>query len=527
MVEHFPTPGVCINEVDAFPNAVVPVATAVPAFIGYTPRADDQGTSYLNTPVRITSFAEFQAYFLLPDPPAPADAARQYQPQYYLVPQDAPGSVGTFLDIDGASCAVLPDPATIYYLYNSIRLFFLNGGGEAWIVSVGTYGPASGRPLDSATTPLVNANVRLADLLGGLAQLKAETGPTMYLCPDATLLSMADNGTLMQAMLLQAEAMRTAVCLFDVINGNQPDPTRFMQDIDAFRENTGSNGLRYGVAYYPFVGTTVMQPGELDFTNLFGGDIAQLAPLLDSPAYPDPAARTILDLIQHPPATGAMTNAQLHAALLNASKNYGLIIGTLQGVADMLPPSGGMAGVYTVNDSTKGVWNAPANTSIVGAASLPINLTGDQQAALNIDAVSGKSINAIRFFNGQGILVWGARTLDGNSQDWRYVPVRRTMTYIEQSVKQALQGCASEPNNANTWDAVQSMIRGFLTGLWTQGGLQGATPSDAFAVQVGLGSTMTADDILTGRMRVSILVAVVHPAEYMTITIELQMPVPG
>ena len=79
----------------------------------------------------------------------------------------------------------------------------------------------------------------------------------------------------------------------------------------------------------------------------------------------------------------------------------------------------------------------------------------------------------IRFFNGLGILVWGARTLDGNSQDWRYVPVRRTVTYIEQSVKQALQAFVFAPNDANTWGTVQSMINSFLTGLWSQGGLQG------------------------------------------------------
>ena len=520
------TPGVYINQVDAFPDSIVPVATAVPAFIGYTPQAEYQGVSYLDRPMRITSLAEFQAIYGLPDPPPPADPARQYSPQYDLVPQAGPPAIGTSLQLGGTTYAVLPDPATVYYLYNSLRLFFENGGGAAWIVSVGTYGPASGQPLATPATPLVNPNVELADLQRGLALLKGEAEPTLYVCPDATLLPVADNATLMQAMLQQADEVQAAVCLFDVIGGHQPDPVLYTQDIATFRNSVGNAGLNYGVAYYPFIETTVVQPGELDFTNLFGGDVARLAPLLDSPACPDPAARAILDAIQHPPATGAMTNAQLHAALLAASPTYTAIIDAIQQLAGTLPPSGAMAGVYAVNDSTRGVWSAPANVGIVGATDVTIALNDTQQGALNVDAVSGKSINAIRFFNGLGILVWGARTLDGNSEDWRYVPVRRTVTYIEQSVKQALRAFVFATNDANTWGAVRGMVVSFLTGVWSQGGLQGASAAEAFSVSVGLGATMTAQDILDGRMRVMLQLAVTHPAEFIVVTIEQQMASP-
>lgn len=517
------TPGVYINQVDASPDSIVPVATAVPAFIGYTPQAEYQGVSYLDRPMRISSLAEFQAIYGLPDPPPPADPAKQYSPQYDLVPQAGEPKAGTSLQLGGTYYAILPDPATLYCLYNSLRLFFLNGGSAAWIVSVGTYGPPSGQPIATPATPLVNPNVKLADLQRGLALLMAEAEPTLYVCPDATLLSVADNATLMQAMLQQADEVQTAVCLFDVIGGHQPDPVLYTQDIATFRNSVGNAGLNRGAAYYPFIKTTVVQPGELDFTNLFGGDIARLAPLLDSPACPDPAARAILDAIQHPPATGAMTNAQLHAALLAASPTYTAIINAIQQMAGTLPPSGAMAGVYAVNDSARGVWSAPANVGIVGVTDVPIRLTDTQQAPLNVDAVSGKSINVIRFFNGLGILVWGARTLDGNSQDWRYVPVRRTVTYIEQSVKQALQAFVFAPNDANTWGTVQSMINSFLTGLWSQGGLQGASAADAFSVSVGLGRTMTAQDILDGVMRITLKLAVTHPAEFIVVTIEQQM----
>jgi hypothetical protein len=522
----YSTPGVYINEVNAFPNSVVPIATAVPVFIGYTPRADYEGKSYYNKPVRITSFAEYQAFFTLTSPPPPADPARQYEPQYYLVAQDKEPKAGPHLAVGGKFYSVLPDPNTIYYMYNSVRLFYQNGGGDAWIISVGPYGPPSGKPLADATTPLVNPNVKLADLQQALELLKIELEPTIYVCPEATLLSVADNATWMQGALLQAQELQTTVCLFDVINGNQPDPIQYTQDIETFRNSTGSNGLKYGICYYPFIGTTTMQSGEIDFTNLFGGDVKQLAPLLDSPTAPNPVAAKIIGMIENPPPT-PLTNSQLHGALLNASKTYGLIIKQVMNVANLLPPSGAMAGVYTVNDKVSGVWNSPANTSIVGAASLPIKLSDSQQANLNIDAVSGKSINAIRFFNGQGILIWGARTLDGNSQDWRYVSVRRTMIFLEQSVKLAARAYVFAPNTANTWVAVKSMITSFLTDVWKEGGLQGAKPADAFSVAVGLGSTMTADDLLNGYMRVTVMVAVVRPAEFIEITFQQQMAKSG
>ena len=137
--------------------------------------------------------------------------------------------------------------------------------------------------------------------------------------------------------------------------------------------------------------------------------------------------------------------------------------------------------------------------------------------------MSGKSVNAIRFFNGQGILVWGARTLDGNSDDWRYINVRRTMIMIEQSCKSVAKAYVFAPNDKNTWEAVKAMIGSFLTNVWKEGGLQGASPADAFSVACGLGTTMTADDLLNGIMRVTVKVAVVHPAEFIVLTFEQQM----
>lgn len=513
------SPGVYIDEQSAFPNSVVPVATAVPAFIGYTPQAQYDGKSYYNVAQKITSFAEFKNIYCLPDPPPPASPTKQYNPNYYLVQQKTQPTKGDYMIIDGSYYSILPDPNTIYYLYNSVRLFYENGGGPAYIVAVGGYGPASGAPMN-AGDQIINPNVQLADLQRGLGLLLNEQEPTMYICPEATLMPVDANGTLMQGMLLQCTQMQTAVSVFDIIGGRNPDPIMYMNDITTFRNNTGSQGMSYGTAYYPFIGTTVMQPTELDYSNLFGGDIKQLAPLLNPPSSPNAAVATILGQIP----SGALSVSQYNSALLNASKTYASIMKHVLTDLNILPPSGGMAGVMTTIDSQEGVWQAPANTSIVGVSSLPIRLSETQQGDLNMDAVSGKSINAIRFFNGLGILVWGARTLDGNSQDWKYLPVRRTMNFLEQSCKLAAQAYVFEPNNKNTWEAVKAMISSFLTTIWKEGGLMGATPGDAFSVDCGLGTTMTSEDLLNGFMKVTVKVAVTRPAEFILISFQQQMP---
>jgi phage tail sheath protein FI len=173
-------------------------------------------------------------------------------------------------------------------------------------------------------------------------------------------------------------------------------------------------------------------------------------------------------------------------------------------------------------DNTRGVWKAPANVSLNSVVSPAVNITHDEQEDLNV-TTAGKSINAIRPFLGEGTLVWGARTLDGNSLDWRYINVRRTMIMLEESIKLATKAYVFEPNVANTWVTIKGMIRNFLTSVWKRGGLAGASPDDAFGVFVGLGETMTAEDILEGVLRVTVLVALSRPAEFIEITFQQQL----
>jgi phage tail sheath protein FI len=177
-----------------------------------------------------------------------------------------------------------------------------------------------------------------------------------------------------------------------------------------------------------------------------------------------------------------------------------------------LPPSAAMAGVYAAVDASRGVWKAPANVSL-SAVSKVAKMAPDTLDDLNMPT-NGKAINAIRFFRGQGILVYGARTLAGNDNEWRYIPVRRTFLMVEESIKKATEPFVFEPNDANTWQKIRGMIEAFLTGLWRDGALAGSVPKDAFYVHCALGTTMTADDILNGKLIIEVGLAVVRPAEF-------------
>jgi phage tail sheath protein FI len=519
------TPGVYINEINAFPNSVVPVATAVPVFIGYTMRADYKGKSYLNQAVQIESLQDFLTFYgvVTGSPPTPVADQQQYVPIYHAVPSQGGGD----MILGGNKIDLLPDPSTIYYLYNSIKLFYQNGGATAFAVSVGLITPSSSpsKPIQ-ADSALVNPNVKLTDLQAGLAVASQEAEITMIVIPDAVLLKEEDNANLMQDMLMQCGAPDPDQCcaplsrvaLLDVYGAQAPAPKTWDQpggEIATFRTNVGMNYLSYGISYFPFLKTTIVQDGDINFVNLGGGKA--LASVLPN-ATVEPL-KTILSQMQTAPAVNPPTPLQLENALLAASDDYTQLHNHVLEKINTLPPSGAMAGVYTMVDTSIGVWKAPANLSLTAVTDTTLPITDSSQGFLNVDSVTGKSINAIRLKPGFGVMVWGARTLDGNSQDWRYINVRRTMIFIEQSLKQAMRAYVFYPNVVSTWSLVQSMVTAFLTSQWNQGALAGSTAAASFSVAIGLGLTMTADDILNGNMNLSVQVAVSHPAEFITINI--------
>lgn len=235
------------------------------------------------------------------------------------------------------------------------------------------------------------------------------------------------------------------------------------------------------------------------------------------------ASDSIIALYRFAQDSAAESEKTFNGALLNSFGTYKNIVSKAAEALNLLPPSGAIAGVYAAVDRDRGVWKAPANVSLNAVISPAVKISHEQQAEYNIDVNAGKSINIIRSFTGKGTLVWGARTLAGNDNEWRYVSVRRFFNFVEESVKKATEQFVFEPNDANTWVRIQAMIENFLTTLWRQGALQGVKPEHAFYVAVGLGKTMTPLDILEGRMIIEIGMAAVRPAEFIILKFSHKM----
>lgn len=236
------------------------------------------------------------------------------------------------------------------------------------------------------------------------------------------------------------------------------------------------------------------------------------------------ASGELKDLIDNlPTASGSADVKTLDVLKSENDALYNLVKAEIGNLALELPPSSAMAGVYARVDSDRGVFKAPANVSLNYVIEPSLKISHEDQQGLNVDEVAGKSINAIRTFVGKGNLVWGARTLAGNDNEWRYISVRRFFNMAEESIKKATEQFVFEPNDKNTWVRVKAMIDNFLTLQWREGALAGPTPDKAFYVNVGLGETMTAQDILEGNMIIEIGMAVVRPAEFIILKFSHKM----
>ncbi|MEM6723362.1 MAG: phage tail sheath family protein [Bacteroidota bacterium] len=463
----YKTPGVYVEEISKFPPSVAAVETAIPAFIGHTENTNFDGASLINVPTRIKSMADYRSIF----GGAPNEA--------FTVAVTTSTNASGVVSYDRIEVS---DPASgygQYKMYWALQLFFANGGGPCYIVSVGDYTQsvvyAAGDPATRGLTL-------------GIAALEKEDEPTILVVPEAHVSGSA--GLVYGAILAQAEKLQDRVALIDATVGITDSDT-VATDMTALRNLVPSNSfLKYGAAYYP------------DLRTIFSHSYAHEAVTVEIDGAPSVNLNT-----------------------LETSDNvlYKLIETALAKKKVDLPPSSAMAGIYAMVDNTRGVWKAPANVSLSSVERTLKDIDDDDQAGMNVDPTAGKSVNAIRKFTGKGILVWGARTLAGNDNEWRYISVRRFFNMVEESVKKASGQFVFEPNDANTWTKVRAMISNFLLIQWRQGALAGAKPEQAFFVKVGLGETMSAQDILEGRMIVEIGMAAVRPAEFIILKFSHKM----
>ena len=402
-------------------------------------------------------------------------------------------------------------------MYDSIRFFYANGGADCYIVSVGSYS-------DSVDASQLNDPKG-----GGIASLEKHLEPTILVVPDAVLLSEADCYALQADMLSHCGyKMKNRFAILDVFNGNKERTFDDEDIVDKFREGVGSNFLQWGAAYYPYLNSAVVKSSEVNYTAIANPEglvellTAEVNENLEVENITEARAEGIKSEINKIlDTTDDDLIKSLHSTLLVISPKINAVMEEIVDMMNLLPPSPAMAGAYTMCDNTVSVAKSPANISLGSVISPSVNINNDNQEEMNLP-LNGKAVNAIRGFAGKGVLVWGARTLEGNSQDYRYISVRRTMTFLEQSIKFSAEAFVFAPNNSTTWSTLKATVSNFLNNQWQSGLLAGTSPEDAYEVQIGLGQTMTPNDILDGVLKMTVKVAITRPAEFIVITFEQQ-----
>lgn len=503
MADVFKTPGVYIKEIPSFPPSVAEVETAIPAFIGYTEKAIFNGKSLNMQPIRITSLLEYEQLF--------GFAQKEVAISVTIADTTSGGVISRSISAD-----INTADRSRFRMYYGLQMYFANGGGPCYIVSVGNY--SEDAPSDG--------NVAIEPLRNGLGEIAKVDEPTLLLFPDATTLGSGQYHTLMNEALNQCFLLQDRFSIMDVqhVTGT---PNEINASVDGFRNaaTLGNNIdlMKYGAAYFPNLDTSLSYRYDdaginviytLDGTpqtdNTASGTLS-LGSVKNPPNGLKLELITGLNFKPIPPTSPPPGGAPTH---LGNTELYNQLKLELTKLTVVMPPSCAVAGVYAAVDSSRGVWKAPANVSLAYTNAATIKISHNDQMSMNVDPTSGKSVNAIRYFTGKGVMIWGARTLAGNDNEWRYIPVRRFFNFAEESIKKGSEWVVFEPNDANTWVRVKAMIESFLIKQWRAGALAGAKPEHSFFVKVGLGITMTALDILEGRMNIEIGMAVVRPAEF-------------
>lgn len=458
MPDQYLSPGVFVKEVSKLGKAIVQVSTSVPAFIGYTEK-------YLEAPQKVRSMQEFEALF---------------------------GTVHTFIRMRTNGGVYAPQSAYVhpdYTFYYCIRLYFANGGGPCWIVSVGTY-KKEGETQDALDSDLfVSSTQNVLDKLETIDEIS-------ILCvPELPMMADPGRATVIQALLANCARRQDRFAILDEYTRSSGNDTL------KFREACGNDNLQYGAAYYPQVMYNLEIPDRAIIMEKENETPFQLA--IDGLS---------LDEALKVPEAAALLGSRASFLRSRAKMLVNIYLGA--GAA--------IAAIYGATDEARGVWKAPAGMSIVGVERIIKHYYHLDDSPLMND-VTGKEINGVKETESQGVVVWGARTLAGNDLDYRYVPVRRLMTYIGQTLKKSTAWAIFEPNNANTWLTLSNMCENFLNDLWRQGAFMGAKPKDAYNVNIGLGQSMDSEDILKGILRIEIAVAPVRPAEFIIFSFSHQL----
>ena len=417
------------------------------------------------------------------------------------------------------------------YLAYAVRGFFENGGSRAYIVravhydvdgDTGTYTKTSDvatTQLLAGTEPVLNVDAKSDGIWGNDIKVEVLKGEAV----DKFTLNVYYKDALVESYkevdmeTIEIETKTSSYIEVIVKGDTVPDETpktalvggkdgiKNMTDEDYKYSLKAFDAVQVNLIAIPGVTSIGVQKGLFDYATARGDVFA---------------------VTEVPMGLGVKEARDYVVKEANLSTEFGAIyypfirvsdpIGLGKNPTKLIPPSGHIIGAIARTDNSMGVWRAPAGTDVklLGTIGLEYNISDADQDILNPE-----NINAIRAFDGEGICIWGTRTLSGG--EYKYIPVRRLVIFIEQSLKANMLWTVFKPNDEKLWGMIKSAVEGFLTTIWAQGGLKGASASDAFFVKCDA-ELNTPDVIDSGRTYVDIGIAPQKPAEFIVFRISLK-----
>lgn len=540
-------PGVYVEEIDRGSRPIEGVSTAVAGFVGFT--EDVRDGAELFKPMLVTNWTQYLNYFACPN------------------------SDG-FTDFNA-------------YLPFAVYGYFMNGGGRCWVTSIGTQLPGTPQPAQQqlasvrvprrGNRPSLDFSLRAEQAAGGAIQIligdsrpralpegtEGEPPPntgeyfSLQLRRGDEVLEQYDNLTMnpdppAQVATYVVNALRSSmyVAIADQAQPGQPltrrpvngqfdlspplvVPTldRFSRDVEGVRDDrSGVRGIFEIDEITMLACPDLMRAYEAQIMNLdqVHGIMELMVSMCEGSAsgeVPNPPNRMVL--FDSPPDRvkpqqvvewlQAFNRRSMFAALyypwikVPNPRNGGRPIS--------VPPCGHMMGVWARTDETRGVYKAPANEVPKGVIGLNYEVNFREQELLN-----PIGINCIRTFPNRGIRIWGARTLvEPDKTEWRYISVRRLISYIEKSIELGTQWAVFEPNDEELWSRVRRTVSNFLERIWREGALFGATPQQAFFVKCDAENNPP-ETMILGRLYVDVGVCPVRPAEFVVFRVSQWSP---
>ncbi|TMP90683.1 MAG: phage tail sheath family protein [Verrucomicrobia bacterium] len=517
-------PGVYIEEIPSGVHAITGVATSITAFVGRAKRGPVDSDK--ESPVTINSFGDFERIF----------------------------------------GGIWPE-STLGF---AVRDFYQNGGSQALIVRL--FHPLVGTN-DFATLNVNSLGLTAANPGGWANLLRARIDHNTRPLPDGSADPDTFNLTVRDGDTGQIEIFRNVSVVDDHLRridkvlenesrlvraetplpgarpGPHPDP---QPGEDVWGDNTPATNSAVVTAGEASDGDAL---DEDDFTGvgkegnkegLFALAKSDLFNLLCIPGYVDTGAGFDVDiglttsaatycearramLLIDPPSGWLdkdAAKAGLAAGIGTTSKNAALFFPRLRqpnpahdNQKEDFAPCGAVAGVFARTDAQRGVWKAPAGleATLVGVPELSVSLNDGENGELN-----PLGINCLRSMPAAGRVVWGARTLQGDDRlasEWKYIPVRRTALFLEESLYRGTQWVVFEPNDEPLWAQIRLNIGAFMQSLFRQGAFQGKTPREAYFVKCD-SETTTQTDIDHGIVNILVGFAPLKPAEFVIIKIQ-------